>query len=58
MIIVEQNIFTWSDDYNIGVKVIDDAHKQLFSIVGRIIRNFMDNNFEKIKLPALRLLNI
>lgn len=53
MIIVEQNIFTWSDDYNIGVKVIDDAHKQLFSIVGRIIRNFMDNNFEKNKTTCV-----
>ena len=32
MIIMEQNIFEWSDDYSIGVKEIDDAHKQLFSI--------------------------
>ena len=53
MIIVEQDIFEWSDEYNIGVKVIDDAHKQLFSIVGRIIKNFMDNSFEKNKMTCI-----
>lgn len=56
MIIMEQNIFEWSDDYSIGVKEIDDAHKQLFSIVGRIIRNFMDNNFEKNKMTCIEAL--
>lgn len=53
---MEQNIFEWSDDYSIGVKEIDDAHKQLFSIVGRIIRNFMDNNFEKNKMTCIEAL--
>lgn len=56
MIIMEQNIFEWSNDYSIGVKSIDDAHKQLFSIVGRIIRNFMDNNFEKNKMTCVEAL--
>lgn len=54
--ITEQNIFEWSNDYSIGVKEIDDAHKQLFSIVGRIIRNFMDNNFEKNKMTCIEAL--
>lgn len=50
---MEQEIFEWSDDYSIGVKAIDDAHRQLFSIVGRIIKNFMDNNFEKNKMTCI-----
>lgn len=50
---MEQDIFEWSDDYTIGVKIIDDAHRQLFSIVGRIIKNFMDNNFEKNKMTCI-----
>lgn len=53
MIVTEQTVFEWSDDYNIGVKVIDDAHKQLFSIVSRIIRNLMDNNYEKNKMTCI-----
>lgn len=53
MIFVEQDIFEWSDEYTIGVKIIDDAHKQLFTIVGRIIKNFMDNNFEKNKMTCI-----
>ncbi|MCM1023520.1 MAG: hemerythrin domain-containing protein [Prevotella sp.] len=53
MIFTEQALFEWSEDYCIGVKSIDDAHKQLFSIVSRIIRNFMDNNFEKNKMTCI-----
>lgn len=50
---MNQEIFEWKDDYNLNVKVLDDAHKQLFSIVGRIIRNFTDNNFEKNKMTCI-----
>lgn len=49
----DQTYFEWSDDYNIGVKIIDDAHRQLFSIVNRIIRNITDDNFEKNKLTCI-----
>lgn len=53
MISVEQAMFEWSDEYNIGVKNIDDAHKQLFSIVSRILRNITDANFEKNKMTCI-----
>lgn len=39
----------WKDDYNIGVDVVDKAHRQLFSIVARILKNFTDGEFEKNK---------
>lgn len=28
----------WREEYNIGVEVVDKAHKQLFSIVGKMLR--------------------
>lgn len=42
-------MFEWKEAYNIGVDIIDKAHKQLFSIVSRILRNFTDGEFEKNK---------
>lgn len=50
---IEQMYFEWSDDYSIGVKLIDDAHRQLFSLVSRIIRNVADNNFEKNRMTCI-----
>lgn len=46
-------MFEWSNDYNIGVKIIDDAHKQLFSIVSRILKNITDSNFDKNKMTCV-----
>lgn len=46
---MEQTLFEWKESYNIGVDIIDKAHKQLFSIVSRILRNFTDGEFEKNK---------
>lgn len=40
-------LFEWSDEYKIGDESIDNAHKQLFSIVNRILRNCMDHNYEE-----------
>ena len=51
---MEQEVFEWKDDYNIGVEKIDSAHKELFSLVNRIINNFMDKNFDKNKMTAWR----
>lgn len=50
---MEQISFEWSDDYNIGVEVVDSAHRRLFSVVNRIINNFMDNDFEKNKTMCI-----
>lgn len=50
---MEQAMFEWKDDYKIGVEVIDNAHKQLFSIVSRIIKNFMDADFERNKMTCI-----
>ncbi|MCM1334826.1 MAG: bacteriohemerythrin [Bacteroides sp.] len=43
----ETELFEWSDEYEIGVKSIDDAHRRLFSVVNRIFKNLMDDNYEK-----------
>ncbi len=50
---MEQAMFEWKDDYKIGVKIIDDAHKQLFSIVSRIMRNFTEADFERNKMTCI-----
>ena len=36
----------WKDEYNIGVEIVDKAHKQLFSIVRRIM-NLLNDGDEK-----------
>lgn len=50
---MEQEVFEWKDEYNIGVEKIDNAHKELFSLVNRIINNFMDRNFDKNKMTCV-----
>lgn len=50
---MEQMSFEWSDKYNIGVEEIDTAHRRLFSVVNRIINNFMDSDFEKNKTMCI-----
>lgn len=50
---VDENAFEWKDEYNIGVESIDDAHKQLFKIVSRIINNFESNDFERNKATCI-----
>ncbi|MCM1577444.1 MAG: hemerythrin family protein [Ruminococcus sp.] len=50
---IENTYFEWSDDYSIGVKVIDNAHKQLFTIVSRILRNLVSGDFSRNKLTCI-----
>lgn len=50
---IDESIFEWNDEYNIGVEEIDNAHKQLFKIVSRIACNFKDSNFEKNKAMCM-----
>lgn len=47
VIVVEIDVFEWQEEYAIGVENIDNAHKQLFRIVNRIINNFMDSDFDR-----------
>lgn len=49
----EDSEFEWKDEYNIGVDIIDNAHRQLFGIVSRVIRNFNDKDFEKNKMTCV-----
>ncbi len=50
---MEQELFEWKEEYEIGAEEIDRAHKQLFSIVNRIINNFNDMDFEKNKTTCM-----
>lgn len=34
----------WSDDYNVGVPIVDDAHKGLFQVVRRITSILLEND--------------
>lgn len=45
--IFEPQVFEWKDEYALGVDELDRAHRQLFSVVNRVINNFMDMDFEK-----------
>lgn len=31
--------FVWTDDYNIGIKIIDEQHQQFFGVANSIIRS-------------------
>lgn len=50
---MEIDFFEWHEDYEIGVDNIDNAHKQLFRIVNRILNNFMDADFDKNKTTCV-----
>lgn len=34
----------WSDDYNTGVPIVDNAHKGLFQVVRRITSILLEND--------------
>lgn len=46
---MEEDSFEWKEEYCIGVDEIDNAHRQLFRMVSRIINNFGGSDFEKNK---------
>lgn len=50
---IDENIFEWDDDYNIGVDEIDNAHRQLFRIVSRIAVIFKEGDFDKNKSTCI-----
>lgn len=51
--VFEYQAFEWKDEYALGVEELDRAHRQLFSVVNRVINNFMDMNFEKNKMTCI-----
>ncbi|MCM1481010.1 MAG: hemerythrin domain-containing protein, partial [Muribaculaceae bacterium] len=53
---MERDMFEWRDEYKIGVPIIDDAHKKLFAIVSRVLKNFADADFEKNKTTCIEAL--
>jgi hemerythrin len=45
--------FNWSDDLSVGIKLIDDQHKNLFSMMNEFYDNLQkENNDEKLKILA------
>lgn len=47
--------FQWSDEYCIGVEEIDQAHMKLFTIIRRLTKNLMLNNYNKNKLTCIEV---
>lgn len=50
---LDENSFEWKEEYNIGVDIIDEAHRQLFRMVSRIIGIFGGSDFEKNKMTCI-----
>lgn len=48
-------IFAWKDQYCVGVEEIDSAHMRLFTIVRRLLKNLMLNDFEKNKKTCIEV---
>ena len=46
----------WQDRFNIGVEIVDQAHRRLFSIVQKIMELYVEKHEDK--LPVLRESNI
>lgn len=50
---LDENSFEWKEEYNIGVDIIDEAHRKLFRMVSRIIGIFSGSDFEKNKMTCI-----
>ena len=48
-------IFSWKDQYCVGVEEIDSAHMRLFTIVRRLLKNLMLKDFEKNKKTCMEV---
>lgn len=49
-------VFAWKDQYCVGVEVIDNAHMRLFTIVRRLLKNLMLNDYEKNKRTCIEVI--
>lgn len=50
---IDENLFEWDNEYNIGIDEVDNAHKQLFRIVSRIANIFKEGDFDKNKSTCI-----
>lgn len=49
-------VFAWKDQYCVGVEEIDNAHIRLFTIVRRLMKNLMLNDYEKNKRTCIEVI--
>ena len=49
-------IFAWKDQYCVGVEIIDNAHMRLFTIVRRLLKNLMLNDYEKNRRTCVEVI--
>lgn len=49
-------VFAWKDQYCIGVEDIDNDHIRLFTIVRRLMKNLMLNDYEKNKRTCIEVI--
>lgn len=49
-------VFAWKDQYCVGVEVIDNAHIHLFTIVRRLLKNLMLNDYEKNRRTCIEVI--
>ncbi|MCM1053985.1 MAG: hemerythrin family protein [Bacteroides sp.] len=49
-------VFAWKDQYCVGVEEIDSAHMRLFTIVRRLLKNLMANDYEKNKKTCIEVI--
>lgn len=47
-----QNILKWEDKYSVGVKIIDEQHKQMFNTINELIK-ILDTVPTKVQLDEL-----
>ncbi len=48
----EKNVLQWDEKYSVGVRIIDDQHKQLFETINSLIQ-ILDNNPSKQQLDEI-----
>lgn len=48
-------LFQWKDEYCVGVEEIDQAHMKLFTIVRRLMKNLMHDNYDKNKRTCIEV---
>ncbi len=48
-------IFAWKDQYSVGVEAIDADHIRLFTIVRRLLKNLLLNDYEKNKRTCIEV---
>ncbi|MCM1523382.1 MAG: hemerythrin family protein [Ruminococcus sp.] len=50
---MDREMIEWKDEYCIGVEKIDAAHRQLFSIVSRVIKNCTEPDYDRNRTTCI-----